>query len=259
MRPDLPVELRSSAFSDPKQPDDRSHPLLRAPGAPSADRFHLVSTPGHDRGRVLRQGRCHLPRLVPSSRFLSASTAFSTLWPAGLLHPATGCGVRSVRVRIPERWHPSKVSPVRSCLRRHRRPGPPRSLPLPSLACWPCLPGVTLAERALQAGLGSLLPMSSPRGFPRGSTMFRLSPAVSLEVARVSQSVVPPLRFPTARHPFLPWAFSPLRGPHPAAARPLGPPAGWRVLRSPVTRPAQLHPPVLSARRSHDGRPPHPM
>jgi hypothetical protein len=53
-----------------------------------------------------------LPSLThgPSSPFLTTSTVFSASHPAGLLHPAAGCGVR--HVSEPHRWRAPMHAPV---------------------------------------------------------------------------------------------------------------------------------------------------
>jgi hypothetical protein len=72
----------------PADPRPRSAPRIAPP--PFQPR---VSTP-HPEGCSAR--RCHPTRPVPSSWFLTTSTACSTRGPAGLLHPAPGPGVHDL-------------------------------------------------------------------------------------------------------------------------------------------------------------------
>jgi hypothetical protein len=54
-----------------------------------------ASTPRSPEGSPLARG-CHTSKLVPSLSFLPTSTVYSAHRPAGLLHPASGHGIRCV-------------------------------------------------------------------------------------------------------------------------------------------------------------------
>jgi len=139
------------AFSSRAAPSNRS-----AFGSRRAERLRgllswgcpkIAPPPSHTRcplqvppKRGPRRSGCHATPLVPPLSFLTTSTACSTERPAGLLHPATGHGVRRVSVPCarrfsptsprpsPRRTHPSELSPRPEPSHRHRFCEPARRL-----------------------------------------------------------------------------------------------------------------------------------
>jgi hypothetical protein len=134
---------------------DRRHPLSRLPplsrfvqGAPPP--FHLrVSTP---RSKPPSAWRLPSARHVPTSWFLTTLTAYSTRWPAGLLHPTTGLGVRCVLTR-------SAFHTLQSLSLASSRTASPR--PLPS-CCYHRLPVRRPLDEATELRLVKLRSASRP-------------------------------------------------------------------------------------------------
>ena len=137
-----------------------------------------------------------LPRseLVPPLPFLTTSAVCSAGHPAGLLHPATGHGVRRVsglplpfarRLQVglafPVAHYPSKLFPPQQRVARHR-------VPLPSRRC----------SRFL-----AVVPPVLPRLAPRPSTVHSTSGLCS-----AAKSVASPTALPLTDRPMLPWACS---------------------------------------------------
>jgi hypothetical protein len=154
---------------------------------------------------------------VPPLPFFPTSAAYSARHPAGLLHPASGHGVRQVsgslpalcpKTRVggspsPVALYPSEFSPPRQAGARHRTPVPSRRCSEP-LAVGP-----------------PVLPRLAPRPSARHSTSGHCSAA---------KSVASLPAFPLTNCPILPWAWSqagsdafpsPLRGA--AGGCPCGP------------------------------------
>jgi len=129
-----------------------------------------ASTPRSPEGSPLARG-CHTSKLVPSLSFLPTSTVYSAHHPAGLLHPASGRGVRCVSspVRMRPEDHllaipfpaahitPFRAFPSPSAAPRHRGRCP---------LVVPLSPSTAARERALVAGSDrppqGLAPTSSP-------------------------------------------------------------------------------------------------
>jgi len=111
--PPLPVAPPSTVLSDASFEVTAARPL------PESDFRPPPSASG-----------CKSRSPVPSSWFLTTSTAFSALQLAGLLHPAADPGVRLVSCpaetgHSPRRYHPSKIPPTRRGHSGHPAPWPP--------------------------------------------------------------------------------------------------------------------------------------
>lgn len=110
----MPHSPTASFVSPPPSPHPvpkhDMHPRASTPEAPRGARARAL-TPRRPRSARSSAGPCHWTRPVPSSRFRTSSTASSARRVAGLLHPASGPGVRVVScvagpIRRPEhRWH----------------------------------------------------------------------------------------------------------------------------------------------------------
>ena len=81
-----------------------------------------ASTPAPTRGSSLRPRGCHPRSLVPSSWFLTTSTASSAVSSAGLLHPAANPGVHRVVTRGAGPYPSKNSSPTAAPRHRGRCP-----------------------------------------------------------------------------------------------------------------------------------------
>lgn len=108
-------------------------------------------------------------------------------------------GVRHTLRRFPLDVPGDGVTTTPDPLVRHRCVAGASTVP-------PCLPCRSLAEGSFTVRLGSRLPMSFHRGFPRWSHTFRRPPAANLGVSGTTQSVARLTRFPARARPLLPWA-----------------------------------------------------
>jgi hypothetical protein len=133
---------------------------------------------------------------VPSLPFLPTPTVYSTQHPAGLLHPATGHGVRHVSSLLPAR-RPKALN-----LKRAFPSGASPYEAFPSMTAWNASPRTVPSHRC--SWLPAVSPPVLPRLGPRPSTDHSASGLCS-----ITKSVANPPALPPTDRPMLPWAWSP--------------------------------------------------
>ena len=112
----------STAFSPGFVHTARYRNTGRCASSPLHRHLDPASTPAPTRGSSLRPRGCHPRSLVPSSWFLTTSTASSAVSSAGLLHPAANPGVHRVVTRGAGPYPSKNSSPTAAPRHRGRCP-----------------------------------------------------------------------------------------------------------------------------------------